>query len=361
MKISNISHFFIGFSVLSAVYLSPATAADQKVYEGELCYGCDASNAAIFAKKYAPKLTCYDGGGQFDQNDGQQCYSTAQAVVIFNGTTKQKWLFNVSHSIQGQAASIASDSISVSPLPLPQDLNTLTGDIIDYYDAWDRATKAVSDYYSSPTVQATLNHSQTHVEMASGNFCENEAVTHALNAAFDPRIRTAIQEQTESQLIKEFGSLNNAYTARRLTSLKFTVGITSIDENGTVEYLPDTRTVNMDFYDPANGHHRVVYNVDLSQGIDIRLNEDMTKFAGIKLGNMKRATAPIEGVPACLIEKMNSYYPATVTGSNSSGMTISLPADYNRSPGVSLGGGRCKWTFYNRAGEAMFSYMGSCP
>ncbi|WP_462155869.1 hypothetical protein [Pseudoalteromonas piscicida] len=354
---------FLGFA-----YSSDSEAATRKMYDSELCYTCNTGNALSFAKKYEPEITCYDDGGPFDPNYSQTCYSSPKDVLIVNANTKEKWLYKLSHPNQGGWRHELTNNLQAVAQTVPRDANDLADELIKYYDAWDRATTTVSQEYNSSSMQSTLaiNTSTIRQQTLSENNCENEAITRAAKLAFDGSTITTLQRRVENELIEEYGSLTAAFETTRVTSFGYTVGVGGVGFTGQVEYVPRRRMIDVEFYDEINGNHRVVYNVDLSNGIRIDLNKDMTTFAGTSVRRLRENPASQNVMRNCIIETLNIYREASVKSSGTSGGGgVNLPPAIGRFPGRSYGGGSggefCTWTFYDPWGNVLFQMEGGCP
>ncbi|AUJ71907.1 hypothetical protein [Pseudoalteromonas sp. NC201] len=353
----------VAAAVLTLTKVATAEASTRKMYDSELCYTCDASTAESFAKKYEPALTCYDSGGVFDRDYIQECYSDTKEVLIINANSKQKWLYKLWHTNQG---GFSSDmELRSQILPVPNNASALADELIKFYNAWDQATTKVSQYYNLSSTQSTLDTYQANMQMASVNNCDNEGFTRAAKIAYDGRTRMTLQERTEAALIEEYGSLGGAFESSRMTQFGYTIGKGGVGFSGQVEYVPARRTIDIEFYDAINGNHRVVYNLDLSKGIRMDLNKDMTKFAGVSVRNLRENPASLNQVSNCVLETLNKYRKASVKSGGSQGSGgIDLPPATGRIPNRSYGNEyyqTCTWTFYDPWGEVLFEMEGMCP
>ncbi|MGC0119421.1 hypothetical protein [Pseudoalteromonas piscicida] len=352
-------------AVLTLTKVATAEASTRKMYDLELCYTCDASNAESFAKKYLPALTCHENEGVFDRDYIQECYSDTREVLIINANSKQKWLYKLWHANQGGVS--AEMELRSQILPVPNHANALADELIKSYDAWGRATTKASQEYNSLSMQFTLgiNTSTSRQQALSENNCENEAITRAAILAFDERTRTTLRRRAENALIEEYGSLRAAFETTRVTQFGYTVGVGGVGFTGQVEYVPRRRMIDIKFYDAINGNHRVVYNLEFSNDIRMDLNKDMTTFAGVSVRYLRENPASLNQVSNCVLETLNIYRKASVKSSDTSDGAIDLPPATGRYPsrnsGGGLGGEFCTWTFYDPWGEVLFEMEGMCP
>lgn len=352
-------------AVLTLTKVATAEASAREMYDSELYYTCDASNAENFAKKYLPVLACYENEGVIGNDHIQECCSDTKEVSIINANSKLKWLYKLWHANQGGVS--AEMELLSQILPVPNHANALADELIKSYDAWGRATTIVSQEYNSSSMQSTLaiDTSTSRQQTLSENNCENEAITRAAKLAFDDRTRTTLRRRAENELIEEYGSLGAAFETTRVTQFGFKIGLGSVGFKDQVEYVPRRRMIDIEFYDAINGNHRVVYNLEFSDDIRMDLNKDMTTFAGITVRYLRESPASLNQVSNCVLEALNIYRKASVKSSDTSGGGIDLPPATGRYPSRSSGGGQggesCTWTFYDPWGEVLFEMEGGCP
>ncbi|MEI5638287.1 MULTISPECIES: hypothetical protein [unclassified Pseudoalteromonas] len=359
-----------GTLALSNIAMSASASTTATNYKTEICYSCNSNNAITFAKQYPPTVEC-KVSGPFDYDYTQQCYSQPRDVLIINANSGQKWYFKLSHANQGSFR--YQLELQVTPQSLPNNANALANELLNYYTALDRTVAKISEQYQSQTMQSELQaqaqESRFGRATESPNNCENTPITRAAHFAYNGHARTRLRSSLHNQFIDEFSSVRGAFDSSRITAFNFSVSRGSVELGGSWEYVPETRFVQVDFYDPSNGHHTVAYNVHSGQGgrgLTIKLNEDMTKFGGRTIADWK-STRP-EEVSNCMLEVLNKHLKAGVTGdTGGGGGGVDIPPSYDLIPARSWGGGggsgpqTCTWTFYDPWGEPYFSMEGACP
>ncbi|WP_440055183.1 hypothetical protein ACSLBF_03235 [Pseudoalteromonas sp. T1lg65] len=357
--------------ILQGVLSTPLIVSAATEYKTEICYSCTASNALEFAKKYPPEIQCYTSG-PFDYDYTQECYSQSKDVLIVNANSKQKWYFKLSHGNQG--AYRHELALHAQPKSLPSDANSLVDELLRYYAAWDKAVAGVSEKYQAQAMQLAPQNKTKNTFSAtasSPNNCQNEPISRAAYFAFDAGARADLHRSLVSAFIKEYGSVNGAFETKRTTGFGYSVGRDSVSIAGNFEYVPATRSTRVDFHDPVNGGHTIVYNVfsgERGSGLDFELAEDMSFLGGKRIKDLGE-TRPSE-VSNCMLEVLNKYLKASIQGDSSSpgGSAISYPAGYDRIPRRYSGGGSggsfgptCTWTFYDPFGSPYMQLEGPCP
>ncbi|RZG07836.1 hypothetical protein EXT48_05795 [Pseudoalteromonas sp. CO348] len=368
MKRNSIKALLYGALIASGMGISVSANAAITQYQTEICYLCSAGNAIDFAKKYPPTVECKING-PFGWDYTQECYSQPRDVLIINANSGQKWYYQLNHTNQGKFRNELI--LNTTEKNLPADANNLADELLRYYAAWDRAVSKVSAEYQSKSVQSNLLiqalKSRISVASESPNNCENEPVTRAANFAYNITAKANLRRSLASALEQEYGSIKGSFETTQMTALSYSVSRGAAALSGSWQYVPINRSTRVNFHDPANGNHTIVYNVlpgPRGVGLDIELNEAMSFLGGHAIKDLRTSRPP--SVSNCMLEVLNQHLEASIAGGGGGGHDpVNLGKGYDRIPGRGFGGisgpQTCTWTYYDPWGKPYFSMEGACP
>lgn len=360
--------------IICLVLLSVSGETLSQDFKARICKDCNYSEAKEIAKKLTPELVCQQIGREPDPIFGseEQCYSTANKVLVVNQATREIFGFYNEYSNQGTPRFNMPNTLrDMSSYPTAAD--TLINDVLDIYAQLDEIGAQVTADFNRGLMPNSTEKLSTY--SATNDTCENSPESKAMSAMLNGRNMANVQNRAQEYATQNQLDSRSFYKTR-FNGVNFGVSAAGVSIGGTWEYIPVNRSVIQDFTRstdvPINyPRNQVAYELSLDTAgfIGIALNETATIFDGVSLVVLKQANFSVSQISNCLAEMLDKSFRKSI--SSEGGGAVDTPAGSGTAPlgwgnvPITRGGGRtgkstCTHHYYSHDRTPMVSIEGPC-
>jgi hypothetical protein len=352
---------------------------------GFFCKDCSYNDAKELAKKNSPPLVRCIITRSPTEDYIEECSSLPKQYFVVNETTRQIFAFNISHLNQKHQREELTLTTTDRTLN-----NELQQNVFKALDAklkipellWDVSqgfNKNIEIQAASQAPKLSLSSQLTSAQASSANGCSSNQHAQALKQALNEQHRFAMQEAVRTQFsskLNQEGYLNlgKAFRTFRVTSIGISGGQNSAgfsigwDNEIAGHHYAHVYKASGNSADTSES--RLVWSVTLDTDgtVSVKINKNASGIDGVSLGYLldPPPTSNPVNISSCLADILaenaikTTRQPATAT---------QIKAWYGNTENTIGGYQRrepndprwiCQYTFLNRAGEVVASFLSLC-